>query len=508
MATLWRHRRILAGWDLSPVTGVVTVGGRITATGDADELRRHHPGIHEVIDLPDSPGSVVIPGLVDAHLHLALYGRAVESVDLRGCRDLSEATDRVRAWATKDIPVITGGGWEWQKWPDNREPGRADLDAVVSDRPAVLESQDRHTCWVNTAFYHTVGLPVGTGILREDEGWQAIKRLGDIVGEVTPLSGAIRSASDLLVARGITAVHSMDGEDARAAVLELAGRGELPLRVVQATRWDSLDRALDAGRRTGASVLGRWVTEGPVKFFADGALGSRTCHMCAPFAGTTESGVCTIDDEEFTSLVARCQAAGLAVAVHAIGDRANQRCLDVFDKTAATRPEGLRHRIEHAQFVRPADVTRFARLQVVASMQPVHAITDMDLVDQVVGDRPLAAYAWRSLMATGAVVAFGSDAPVEDPLPFETLDAAIHRSAFRKHAPGWRTEERVTARAAIRAHTSAGWQAAGADPSTGTLAAGQLADFVVVDRDPLSGDRLYDARALCTVVNGQVRHSL
>ncbi|NLT28847.1 MAG: amidohydrolase family protein, partial [Propionibacterium sp.] len=376
---------------------LLTRGELILAVGDPREVdgALHHGGLRvdRVVDLP---GAAVIPGLVDAHLHTAMYSRSLTRVDLRGAVNLAEVLDRLARHAERLAPgePLRGAGWEWQKWLPAVLPTLADLDAILPDRPVLLESQDRHTCWVNTALLQRVGMtdePGAPGILREAEGWRAMDLLGP---EDRPLEDALAYGIDTLLSMGVTGVHDVDDEAARAAFGKLYRDGRLNLRVVKFTRLEALDTAITEGRRSGAGD--HWLREGHVKLFTDGALGSRTCQMCAPFNGTDQSGLATIDDAELAEVIDACQRHGLGVAGHAIGDRANQRLLDAYAAAAAGRPPGLRHRVEHAQHLRPRDVARFAELDVVASMQPTHAISDMDLVTELFGDRPLSSYAFGS----------------------------------------------------------------------------------------------------------------
>ncbi len=252
-----------------------------------------------------------------------------------------------------------------------------------------------------------------------------------------------------------------------------------------------------------------WLRTGPVKIFSDGALGSRTCHMNHPFTGEHGNhGMAVTDLDEILSLVRLANSAGIAVATHAIGDRANQLVLDAYETTHGEGLTGQRNRIEHVQHLRPEDVTRMARLGVVASMQPTHCTSDISLVDSLLAGQDLASYAWRSMLNAGVPLAFGSDAPVEDPNPFLALYAAMTRSrADGTPAGGWQPEQRLTAAEAFTAHTLGSAYASGDEQRKGILAPGRLADFVAVDVDPFtdSPDAVRRTTVLTTVVGGEIR---
>ncbi|WP_257954881.1 amidohydrolase [Nocardioides sp. B-3] len=280
--------------------------------------------------------------------------------------------------------------------------------------------------------------------------------------------------------------------------------GHPGLRVHKAVRSPDLELALAEGRRTGDGD--DWFRTGPVKLFSDGALGSRTCHMSHDFADQQGNhGIAVTPYADLLAQVRSANGAGLAVAVHAIGDRANQLVLDAFE---AAGPVGLRNRIEHAQHLRPVDVQRMARLGIVASMQPTHCTSDIDLAEQLLGDRDSASYARRSLLNAGVPLAFGSDAPVEEANPFHAMYAAMTRTRPDGTPDGgWQPGQRLSAGEALTAHTLGSAWAAGEDHRKGVLAPGFLADFVVVDTDPhvAPPEAVRAATVLTTVVGGLVR---
>jgi predicted amidohydrolase YtcJ len=308
----------------------------------------------------------------------------------------------------------------------------------------------------------------------------------------------------LLLSQGVTHVTDFDGEDARDAYLRLKDAGRLRLRVHKGTPADALEQAIATGRRTGAGD--DWFTDGPVKLFSDGALGSHTAHMGEDFAGQPGNhGIEVLAPDELVRLVEKAVAAGIAVATHAIGDRANARVLDAYTRAhEAAGRAGLRLRVEHAQHLAPGDVARFARLGVIASQQPTHWAGDIPLVSRLLHGRDLDSYAWAALRDAGAVVAFGSDAPVEPSAPLRGIRDALIRSTAaspigrEQHVRALRTEE------ALLAYTAAPAYAAGLDDRVGRLAVGMLADFVALDADPFLVDPagIAGIRPLATVVGG------
>lgn len=518
---LLRHPRIHTGVPGAPtVSAVLAVDGRVLAAGDARELGRQAPTGTQVVDLE---GAAVVPGFYDAHIHSASTAEVADRVDLRGSTDLADALQRVRQYAVGHPGTgwLLGGGWDANLWITPATPHRTALDSACPDRPALLSSIDGHTAWANTAALQAVGIhadtpdPAGGVIVRDPDGLPCgllREHATELLRRAIPAEDPSHRRARLLrgqqhlLSLGLTSIYDIDGEDARTDYLALQRAGDLRIRVTKAIPVEHLDAAIAEGRRTGDGD--EWFATGAVKVFSDGALGSRTCLMSRPFADDSgNSGVAVTSVEEMFAVAATATAAGIAVATHAIGDLANRRVIDVYEQLADRRPAGLRMRIEHTQFLRPEDVTRMARLGIVASMQPIHCTTDRDLVDRVLEGHDVAAYAWRSLLAAGAPLAFGSDAPVEDPNPFPGLHAAITRTRVDgTPIGGWQPGERLTPAQALAAHTVGSAYAAGEEHRKGRLAPGLLADLIAVDTDPLGPeiDALPAARVLSTVVGGRV----
>lgn len=516
--TLFRHPRIhrLDGRG-GIAEAMLVVDGVIADIGVADAVAGRAPRGAVVRDLP---GEAVVAGFHDAHIHTASLARSLDELDVRDARSLADALTRIDAHV-RTLPGdgwVVGGRWDANGWPDG-PPTRAALDAVVPHRPACLSSVDGHSAWVNTEALRRAGIdaatpdPIGgrierdaagtpTGLLRETAADAVASRAArESPAELTAL---LDRAQGMLLSQGVTHVTDFDGEDARDAYLRLKDAGRLRLRVHKGTPADALEEAIAAGRRTGAGD--DWFTNGPVKLFSDGALGSHTAHMGEDFAGEPGNhGIEVLDPGELDRLVGMAVAAGIAVATHAIGDRANARVLDAYSRAhAAADRAGVRLRVEHAQHLAPADVARFARLGVIASQQPTHWATDVPLVSRLLQGRDLDSYAWSALRDAGAVVAFGSDAPVEPSAPLHGIRDAVVRSTAASPVgpePGVRP---LGAEEALLAYTAAPAYAAGLDGRVGRLDVGMLADFVVLDSDPFHVDPADIAaiRPLATVVGG------
>jgi predicted amidohydrolase YtcJ len=382
----------------------------------------------------------------------------------------------------------------------------------------MLDSVDGHTLWVNSLALQRAGItrdtpdPVGGEIDRDESGEptgilrESAQELVDGIVEDAPLRPWLERLQQWLLSVGLTAVTDIDGEDARSAYAEMHAEDALRLRVHKCVRQGDLELAISEGRRAGQGDARFQV--GPVKFFSDGALGSHTAHMTSPFIGHEGCGIAVTPYPVLLKRIRMALQAGLDVATHAIGDEANRLVLDAFGTMRAEGHRGIL-RIEHAQHLRPEDLSRFRDLGVIASMQPSHCTADLELVDSMLGDRPVETYAWRTLLDRGAVLAFGSDAPVEDPNPFYGLHAAVtRRRADGVPAGGWHPEERITLDEAVHAFTVGAYEAVGR-ADAGRLAVGQLADFIAVDRDLWALEQsdpmaIRDAQVLQTWVGGEL----
>jgi predicted amidohydrolase YtcJ len=502
--------------------------GRIVALGSVGRVRAATAsGPTEGYDLR---GQALIPGLTDAHVHILWYALNREQVDLAGTQTLEAALERVRARAAtlQGDAWLIGHGWDQGPWGIDWPTARA-LDAVTGERPTVLRRRDGHSAWVNSAALRRAGIdaatpdPAGGQILRDAEGEatgilleHAAELLDGLTPEPSPAQrfNALRRALDEAVSYGMTGIHcpSINAAEAQANLHDLKllyEQGDLPLRCLVHLPLDGLDAAIQLGIRSGLGD--RWLRIGGVKLFADGTLGSQTAEMLAPFAGSQNHGTSMLPEEELYALARRASQAGLSIVVHAIGDAANRKVLDAIAEAprpaeAAGRP-ALPHRIEHAQVLHPSDIARFAELGVIASMQPIHCTSDIDAAERLWGERCATAYAWRSLLRSGATLAFGSDAPVEPLNPWLGVHAAVTRQRVGGYpAGGWYPEQRLTLEEALHGFVVGPAIASGELAEKGPLAEGRLADLAVLSEDPfrLDPQELYAMQVAATFVEGRI----
>jgi predicted amidohydrolase YtcJ len=488
-----------------PTTAALAIAGdRIVGGVGTHEQALPSP---ERVDLR---GRCVLPAFTDAHVHFPTWSLARRDVQLDGVASLEEALARV-ASHPRHGEWLRGTGWRDALWA--AQPTRAALDEVTGDTPAALWSKDYHSLWLNSAALARANgdldVPGGvverdeagapTGILREESAWTFRERFVTVSEDewVAATRDGLKAAN----ARGVGAIHDKDGWlGAHAIFARIHERDGLTLRV-----WQSLphERVGELAELRLRSRLGDdYLRLGYLKAFMDGTLGSQTAWML------DGSGVVITSGAELAEIVRAGAAAGWPVAVHAIGDRANREALDAF---AATRdvwaPLGLRQRIEHTQCLDPADLPRFAELGVACSVQFSHAPSDRDLAERFWGDRLDGTYAFGSLLETGAVVANGSDAPVEELDPLAGIAAGVRRTIDDR--PAWRAGDAVTIEQALHATTVAPAWLAGDERRRGTLLPGRLADVVVLDRDPVActPDELPELEVVATMVGGRWVHN-
>jgi len=502
--------------------------GRVMAVGDNAEIEALAGWDTEKVDLH---GRTALPGFIDSHLHLVWLALSLQQVRLDDVATLQQAVGAVaeRARTAKPGEWIRGRGWNRNLWPGARFPHKRDLDSVVPNNPVFLPAKDGHSAWVNSLALQLAGItaqtpdPPGgqlerdpqtgelTGVLKEGPAMALVARAA---GEpcLDDKAQGIRAAVARLHRQGVVGVHSSEEETDLAALQAVWRRGELNLRVsvLITERW--LEHARKMGLRAG---LGD--PEGlrvfAIKVFADGALGSRTADMLEPYDDEPGNrGIAVTDSARLEQLVADCVAGGWNMAIHAIGDRANRRVLDALElQRDAWVARGLRMRIEHAQLLAPEDLLRVGRLGVIASMQPIHCTSDRDMAERHWRNRCGGAYAWRSMLDGGAVLAFGSDAPVEEPDVLRGIHAAVTRQREDgTPAGGWHPEQALTVHEAVHAYTVGAAYASGDERSRGSLTPGKLADMVVLSQDimRLPPQELLKTHVEQTVLGGRVVHSL
>lgn len=452
----------------------------------------------------DGKGRTMLPGLIDAHGHVMELGFQALTLDLSGTTSLAEAQAKIAAYAKEhgNRKWIVGRGWNQELWRLGRFPSAAELDAVVADRPVWLERVDGHAGWANSAAMAEAGVsaksvsPAGGRI--EMAGGKPSGIFVDAAKALIekaiprPLARerdqALVKAQEALLAFGITGIADMGTSLEDWSSFRRAGDGGwLNIRIFSYSL--GLDPILVIGGNAPTPWLyGDRLRMAGVKLYADGALGSRGAWLKAPYADAPGNrGLQFIEDTKLRNIMSRAALDGYQIAIHAIGDAANAQALDAYAELEATYTGDRRWRIEHAQILDPADIPRFAQLGVIASMQPVHQTSDRTMAEARLGaGRLKGAYAWKTLLGSGARLAFGSDTPVESPDPFAGLAAAITR-ADAKGEPfgGWQPQERISREEALAAFTTGAAYAAFAETKVGRLAPGLWADFILVDRDPM-----------------------
>jgi predicted amidohydrolase YtcJ len=452
----------------------------------------------------DLKGKTVFPGLIDAHGHVMGLGFSLTHLDLQGTASLAEAQGRARTYAAANPAAkwIRGRGWNQVSWGLNRFPTAAELDAAVADRPAWLERVDGHAGWANSAAMKAAGItartkdPAGGRIIRDAAGNPTgvfIDSAMDLVAKaMPPLSAgeaevAFEAALKHLAELGLTGVHDMGTTPADWALFRSFGdMGRLTVRITAYAAGMPAMEAISPLRPTPWLYGDRLRLQG-IKIYGDGALGSRGAWLLAPYSDEPGSkGLQFLDDTKMKNFFSRANFLGYQVAHHAIGDAANRQALDGFAELRATYGDKFRNRIEHAQVIAPADIARFAELQIIASVQPTHATSDKAMAGARLGDVRLeGAYAWASLRKANARTALGSDFPVEPANPFYGLHAAVTRQDRNGEPPGgWRPEQAMSLQLALKGFTLDAAYAGGAEGKVGTLSEGKWADFIVLDRDP------------------------
>lgn len=499
---------------------VAVKDGRIVFVGSRkDAEARFAPGARQV----DLKGAALFPGFTDAHAHLRGIGERELSLNLEGSRSAAEAVQRVKAYleARKPAGPVWGRGWIETGWPEGRFLERGDLDAIAPDRPVLLVRADGHALVANSAALRAAGIdettpvPAGGDILKGPDGKLTGMLVDNAMGlvrklQLPPTEADRRAAFDAAfrveTAYGWTGVHSMSVAWDDVGLLEaLNAEGKTPLRVYNAVDAAQAGPLFASGPR--ATQDGRIVTRA-IKLYEDGALGSRGAALFAPYADAPGvTGLVRTPPEVMAAAMAKAKASGIQVAAHAIGDRGNANVLDLM---AAQTPEGLRWRIEHAQIVRPADIPRFPQLGVIASMQPSHAIGDLHFAPARLGDARLdGAYAWESMLKAGAVVAGGSDAPVERGSPLIEFYAAVARKDLQGFsAPNWRPQEALSRAEALKLFTSAPAYARFAEADLGSIEVGKRADLTGFSVDLMTAPEaeIPKGHAVLTVVDGQIVH--
>lgn len=506
----------------SQVEALVVKDGKVAFAGSLAAAHKAAPGAQDI----DLKGAAAFPGLVDAHAHLMGVGFRELTLNLEGSASIVELQARLRAWnaAHPGAEPLSGRGWIETHWPEKRFPTRADLDAVVSNRPVVLGRSDGHALVANSKMLALAGVtrdtkdPAGGQILRDAAGEptgmlidNAKALVQSKIPPTTPaqMREAAKVAVQLYASWGWTGMHSVSVAAADLPILrDLAKAGELPIRVDNFLDLNAAGDLLAHGPSVDPTGLVR--VDG-IKMYMDGALGSRGAALLEPYSDAPGTGLILTPPDLISETLAKARKAHAQVAIHAIGDRGNRLVLDLYEKAFADDPKALaaaRFRIEHAQIVSEADKPRFARLGVIASMQPSHAIGDLYFAPARLGEARLKeGYAWRDLWVSGAHMAAGTDAPVEKGDPLVEFYAATYRHALNGFAgPDWGLDEVLTRPQALAMMTKGPAYAVFREGDLGDLSVGKAADISVFSVDLMTAPfaDIPKAHAVMTVVGGKI----
>jgi predicted amidohydrolase YtcJ len=497
--------------------------GRITAVGSADEVAARAPSAKRI----DMFHRTVLPGLIDAHGHVFGLGGMLTQLDLSATTSLPEAQKAIGqfAQARAQQAWVIGRGWNQENWKLGRFPKAAELDAVVSDRPAWLQRVDGHAGWANTKALAAAGVtratpdPVGGKIIRDADGNPTgvlVDAAQELVNKVVPqlsdeqARGQLDAALREMARVGLTTVHDAGiGVQQDRLYRDYADHGKLTARIYAMIGGTGAD--FDQLAKSGPlkSYANDMYALRAVKLYADGALGSRGAALIQPYSDDPHShGLLFHSNREIDAMMKKAMAKGYQVNVHAIGDAGNRQILDTFAKEVpATHTAALRHRIEHAQVVALPDLPRFKTLGIIPSMQPTHATSDKNMAETRVGpERIKGAYAWRTFLQQGSRIACGSDFPVESPNPFYGIHAAVTRMDHHgQPIAGWYPEQEMSLKEAFRCFTLDAAYAGHQENSIGSLEPGKYADFIVIDRDlfKISPYDIYKTEVLQTWVGGR-----
>ncbi|MBI4727702.1 amidohydrolase [candidate division TA06 bacterium] len=469
--------------------------GTILSVGTQKELLAGYKSLKpEIIDLQ---GMTVLPGFTDCHTHFCGYSLMLTRPNLDGLRSLKDCLAETANYLKNKKPGqwLLGAGWNKNLWTEGRLPHKSDLDAIAPHNPVFLWSKDWHTAWLNSAAIRELELSSGmnglpgslvekdkdgrpSGIVREEAANQCYSRIPK--PSEKEQREALRLGQLAFAKLGLTGFHTMETGLEFSLLQRLNRDGLLLLRAVAYLREDSLSEAVGLELRSGFGD--DFLKFGGLKLFIDGSLGSQTALMLKAYSSGRSCGLQVADYDQLLSLVKTSARHGMACAIHAIGDAANKMALDIYQKTR-NLDKSLRQRIEHCQLVETSDISRFKELGIIASVQPVHLVSDIDLIKKHWAGREASAYPFGSLVRNGATVVFGSDAPVETPNPFKAIQAAVTRQKENDPGTAFYPEERINIRRAVRAYTVDAAYAGGREKILGALKPGKLADFICLSDD-------------------------
>ncbi len=515
--TVYTGGTIYTGLDSPRTVDAVLVDEKGRIMGTAPPLSKDWS--KDEVTVIDLNNSVMYPGFTDGHAHLLGIGQRELSLDLTGVDSIASLVEIIsnEADGLAEDAIIVGRGWIETGWPEGRMPVATDLDEVAGGRMVILQRSDGHALVASSAALEAAGIndetpdPAGGKIERDEDGHATGIILDNAMTPVWALVAkpseddihrAYVEAGKVYTSRGWTGVHNMSVPPAHASVLQaLDEAGEMPLRLWNAYDEAGADIAIERTHET------ETITNRAVKLYMDGALGSRGALLIEPYSDRPDtSGLTLMEPDSLETAMAKADAGGYQLAVHAIGDLANRRVIDAFEAGGYGRDQ--RWRIEHTQIVNPADIARIGDLGLIASMQPSHAIGDLKFAPARLGfDRLNGAYAWQDLLDTGATVVGGSDAPVEVGSPLIEFYAAVARKSLEgESGDGWHPEQAISRDDALALFTTAPAYAAFMEEDLGTIEAGKIADFTVFDRDLMTVPEaeILDAQTVMTVVHGEI----
>jgi len=514
------NARIWTGNTEQPFAEAMAVSGdTILAIGSKGEVMKHKSGPGTYIDLG---GRFVAPGFIDSHLHLLQGGSNLASVQLRDASTPEEFIKRIKEFAATQKPGtwILGGDWDGMGWESL--PHRNWIDSVTPDNPVFVSRLDGHMALANSLAMKLGGVDrrvknVAGGMIERDGRGEPTgifkDNAMDLISVKIPdpteeeVDRALVAAMKYLASNGVTSAHVVDGAAYADGLARVRANGEQITRIYYLktiSRWHELKEQIETGGRGD-----KWISTGGVKGFIDGSLGSHTAAFFEPYTDLqTDTGLLVNSEEDLYRWISESDKAGLQVVIHAIGDRAINLLLNIYERVAGENGErDRRFRIEHSQHIAPGDIKRYAELKVIASMQPYHAIDDGRWAEEYIGpERIKTTYAFRSLIDSGATLAFGSDWFVAPATPLEGIYGAVTRRTLDGRNPeGWVPEEKITVEEALKAYTVNAAYASFEEDIKGSLEPGKLADFVVLDRDITSIDpvEIWDMKVWQTWVGGK-----